>query len=228
MEILFLLPTEVEGIESKRISKEAGAIPSGLTVASGIYKSPRVLLQTVPGNVPDPYRAGSIRSAYASDARQLMAKARVAFCKPRRLVQLMGTGAMGGYDGNLIARVWQYAQHCASMVKEEPFDTIHAHDWVTYPAGMFIAAQTGKPLIVHVHATEFDRSGESPNPEVYNIEYQGMHQAAAVITVSHLTERIIVDRYNIAPHKVRVAHNGVAHNPYAVTTPVRQGNQKRT
>ena len=92
---------------------------------------------------------------------------------------------MGGYDGNLIARVWQYAQRCADMVNDETFDAIHAHDWVTFPAGMLLAAQSGKPLITQVHATEFDRSGESPNPDVYKIEYQGMHRAAAVIAVSH-------------------------------------------
>jgi glycogen(starch) synthase len=225
MDILFLLPAAVDGIESERLSKEAGASPPGCAVGSGIRERPRVVVQTVPGHVPDPYRAGSIRSAYASEAVQPMARTQAAFCKSRS-VRLMGTGAMGGYDGDLVARVWQYAHRCAEMVKEESFDAIHAHDWVTFPAGMLLASQFGKPLVVQVHATEFDRSGESPNPDVYNVEYQGMHRAAAVIAVSHLTERIIVERYDVAPHKVRVVHNGVAHNPSAVAGPSRRGDQK--
>jgi glycogen synthase len=225
MEILFLLPAAVDGVESERIAKGAGAGSSGRTAAAAMQESPGVAVRAVPGNVPDPYRSGWTRSAYGSDAARPKARVRTVSGKSRS-VRLMGTGATGGYDGNLTARVRQYAQRCADLVADEPFDAIHAHDWVTFPAGMLLAARSGKPLIVHVHATEFDRSGESPNLEVYAIEYQGMHRAAAVIAVSHLTERTIVERYHVPPHKVRVAHNGVAHNASTGAKPLRGGDEK--
>jgi glycogen synthase len=225
MEILFLLPAAVDGIKSERISKKARVSSSGCADAPVIQERSRVAVRTVPGNVPDPYRSGWARSAYGSGAVRPKAQARTVSGKSHS-VRLMGTGAMGGYDGNLIARVWQYARRCADLVADEPFDAIHAHDWVTFPAGMLLAARSGKPLIVHVHATEFDRSGDSPNPDVYTIEYQGMHRAAAVIAVSHLTKRTIVERYHVAPDKVRVAHNGVAHNSSTGAKPLRRGDER--
>ena len=68
---------------------------------------------------------------------------------------------------------------------------------------------SGRPLVVHVHSTEFDRSGEHVNQPVYDIERAGMHAAETVIAVSHLTARIIVERYGVPPEKVRVVHNGI-------------------
>jgi len=78
---------------------------------------------------------------------------------------------------------------------------IHAHDWVTFPAGLAIAARTGRPLVVHVHSTEFDRSGEQVNQAVYDIERAGVHGASAVVAVSNLTRSILVDRYGVAPRR---------------------------
>jgi glycogen synthase len=65
------------------------------------------------------------------------------------------------YSGNLLDEVERYAQTCQSLARHETFDVIHAHDWMTYPAGLAIAAQSGKPLVAHLHSTEFDRSGEN-------------------------------------------------------------------
>ena len=134
------------------------------------------------------------------------------------MLRVMGAGSAGGYEGDLISRITDYANRCLEMTEGESFDVIHAHDWVTFPAGMAIAARTGKPLIVHVHSTEFDRSGENVNQPVYDIERQGMHAAAAIIAVSHLTKRVLVERYGIAPDKVRVIHNGI--EPRAVAAPL--------
>jgi glycosyltransferase involved in cell wall biosynthesis len=105
------------------------------------------------------------------------------------------------------------------MTSGAAFDVIHAHDWVTFPAGLAIAARTGRPLVVHVHSTEFDRSGEHVNQAVYDIERAGVHGASAVVAVSNLTRSILVDRYGVAPEKVRVVHNGIEINRAAPPAP---------
>jgi len=86
---------------------------------------------------------------------------------------------------------------------------VHAHDWLTYPAGLAVARATGKPLVVHVHATEFDRSGDSVNQGVYDIERTGMQGASRVIAVSMLTRAICTARYGVPYDKVDVVWNGV-------------------
>lgn len=127
-----------------------------------------------------------------------------------------GRPADGGrgsdYSGNLYHEVHRYASMAAELAKGEDFDVIHAHDWMTYPAGIAVAEMTGKPLVVHVHSTEFDRSGEHVNQMVYDIEREGMERADKVIAVSHLTRNIILSRYSIPAEKVEVVHNGVDHN----------------
>ena len=116
------------------------------------------------------------------------------------------------YGGDLYAEVHRYASAAVQMAMSEDFDVIHAHDWMTFPAGIAVASITGKPLVVHVHSTEFDRSGENVNQIVYDIERKGMHLADRVIAVSHLTKNIIITRYGITGDKVSVVHNGVEQN----------------
>ena len=120
-------------------------------------------------------------------------------------------GAMD-YSGDMYGEVHRYAAVAAELAADEQFDVVHAHDWMTYPAGIAVAAISGKPLIVHVHSTEFDRSGENVNQMVYDIEREGMEQADKVITVSYFTRNIIISRYGISGEKVEVVHNGVEHN----------------
>ena len=105
--------------------------------------------------------------------------------------------------------VSRYALVASSIAGENEFDVIHAHDWLTYPAGLAAKRISGKPLVVHVHATEFDRSGENVNQPVYDIERQGMTEADLVITVSNLTRQIVIDRYGIPAEKVITVHNAV-------------------
>ena len=116
------------------------------------------------------------------------------------------------YCGDMYAEVYRYAAVAAQLAKKEQFDIVHAHDWMTYPAGIAVARASGKPLIVHIHSTEFDRSGEHVNQMVYDIEREGMEQADKVIAVSHYTRSIIISRYGISGEKVEVVHNGVEHN----------------
>ena len=116
------------------------------------------------------------------------------------------------YGGDMFTEINRYAMSSVRLALQEDFDVIHAHDWMTYPAGMAVAAVTGKPLIVHVHSTEFDRSGENVNQQIYDIERAGMHAASKVIAVSHLTRNIVIARYGVLGEKVEVVYNGVERN----------------
>jgi len=115
----------------------------------------------------------------------------------------------GKYGHDLMEEVARYALVGASIAANSEFDVIHAHDWLTYSAGVAAKKISGKPLVVHMHATEFDRSGENYNENVYEIERKGMAEADRVITVSNLTRNIVVDRYHIDPEKVITVHNAV-------------------
>lgn len=122
------------------------------------------------------------------------------------------SGTSGQYGGDMYAEVHRYAAHAVRLAMQEDFDVIHAHDWMTYPAGIAVASVTGKPLVIHVHSTEFDRSGEHVNRMIYDIERRGMHAADRIIAVSHLTRNIIISRYGILGEKVEVVYNGVEQN----------------
>ena len=115
----------------------------------------------------------------------------------------------GKYGANLMEEVGRYAMVAGTIAAREQFDVIHAHDWLTYMAGIVAKKVSGKPLVIHVHATEFDRSGEHVNQEVYDIERKGMEEADRVITVSNWTRNIVINRYGIAPEKVVTVHNAV-------------------
>jgi glycogen synthase len=133
----------------------------------------------------------------------------------KTLLEIADAGPMLGpdnYTGDILAAVGQYADRAVRIAETENFDVIHAHDWMTYPAGEAVSWQSHKPLIVHVHSTEFDRSGEHVNQAVYDIERMGMHAAAKVIAVSNLTKETIVKHYGVLPAKVEVVYNAVEHN----------------
>lgn len=119
----------------------------------------------------------------------------------------------GKYGANLMEEVARYAMVAAQVAKdlEGQFDVIHAHDWLTYFAGIAAKRVSGKPLVVHMHATEFDRSGEEYqlNRRVYAIEKAGMQAADRVIAVSELTRRIVIGKYGIPAEKVVTVHNAV-------------------
>jgi glycosyltransferase involved in cell wall biosynthesis len=115
----------------------------------------------------------------------------------------------GTYGKDLLLEVSRYALVAAQIAKVKEHDIIHAHDWLSFPAGIAAKEVSGKPLVAHVHATEFDRSGESVNRPVYEIERAGMHAADHVVAVSHLTRKIIINKYGVHPDKVSVLHNAV-------------------
>ncbi len=104
----------------------------------------------------------------------------------------------------------KYIDYVEEMVKQSPPDVIHAHDWLTVEAGIRAKQITNAPLVVHVHATEFDRSGTNDgNPLIHDIEYQGLMMADRIIAVSNITKGIIVHKYGIPPEKIDVIHNAI-------------------
>jgi glycogen synthase len=112
------------------------------------------------------------------------------------------------YGPQIGGKVIEFSKIAAKMAMQEDFDLIHAHDWMTFLAGVEVKKATGKPLIVHVHALQYDRSGASDRGWIYELEKHGMEQADFVIPVSRYTGQIIVDHYGIAAEKVRPVHNG--------------------
>lgn len=118
----------------------------------------------------------------------------------------------GKYGSNLMEEVARYAMvgGTIAMTHKDEFDVIHAHDWLTYMAGIAAKRLSGKPLVVHVHATSFDRSSDNNiDTRVYEIEKRGMEAADKVITVSDLTRNIVITKYGIDPAKVVTVHNAV-------------------
>lgn len=115
----------------------------------------------------------------------------------------------GQYSGDMYTEVHRYAAAAVHLALQQDFDVVHAHDWMTFPAGIAVSAVTGKPLIVHVHSTEFDRSGEHVNQMIYDIERRGLHAAAKVIAVSYLTRNILMTRYGVSGDKIEVIYNAV-------------------
>lgn len=115
----------------------------------------------------------------------------------------------GKYGKDLMEEVSRYALIASVLASKNNFDIIHAHDWLTYPAGIAAKSVSGKPLVIHVHATEFDRSGENVNQNVYDIERKGMEAADRIICVSNYTRNIVINRYNIDESKVFTVHNAV-------------------
>ncbi len=113
------------------------------------------------------------------------------------------------YGCDLMAEVRRYSMLAAEIALSEDFDVIHAHDWLSFGAGIEAKKVSGKPLVVHVHATEFDRSCDHINQEIYNLEKQGMEAADKIIAVSQFTKSTIVNHYGISPDKIEVVWNGI-------------------
>ena len=115
----------------------------------------------------------------------------------------------GRYPDNLLQEISNYEAVAGVLAHSLDFDVIHSHDWLTYPAGIFAKEITGKPLVIHVHATDFDRSRGQVNPTVYSIEKRGMDIADHIICVSELTRRTVIEKYHQDPNKVTTVHNAV-------------------
>jgi len=204
-DVLFLLPRPVARYDDAHLSLVG---PAGV-VETTIAETPirlndleRVTIRTVHANL-NPYGTAveyAERMETQNVARDL---AQSASTKPAAPV------TTPIYGGDLFAEVQRYATLALEVAETEAFDVVHAHDWMTCPAAMAVAAQHGKPLVVHVHSTEFDRSGAHVDQRIYDIERRGVHAAMRVIAVSHLTKNLLVKHYGVDADKIDVVYNAV-------------------
>lgn len=125
----------------------------------------------------------------------------------------------GGYGSNLLEEINNYALVAEIIARDYKFDVIHAHDWLANPAGIAAKKVSNKPLVIHVHATDFDRSRGSVNPAVFAIEQNGMMTANHIITVSNLTRNTVIEKYGIDPKKITTVYNAV--EPIDTNTPLK-------
>ncbi|MDR0977348.1 MAG: glycosyltransferase family 4 protein [Prevotellaceae bacterium] len=122
----------------------------------------------------------------------------------------------GRYPDNLYEEINNYSIVAGVVARQQSFDIIHSHDWLTYPAGIHAKQVSGKPLVVHVHATDFDRSRGNVNPTVYAIEKNGMDYADHIMCVSELTRQTVINKYHQDPRKVSTVHNAVSPLPQEI------------
>ena len=190
MDITFVIPKPY-GDEDKTFAKIIGAsqVPVGWRDVSREYVESRI------GNVMNPDEYFRLRDHIYADFNYM------------RLNDLGCIEFSGRYPDNLLEEINNYSICAGVIARTEDFDVIHSHDWLTYPAGIHAKQVTGKPLVIHVHATDFDRSRGNVNPTVFNIERDGMLHADHIITVSNLTRNTVIDKYGINPEKVTTVHN---------------------
>ena len=192
MAITFVIPTP-RGDEDKSFAHIVGAgnTPVAWRDVNWDYVQNRL------GNVMDPQEYYDLRDHIYADFNYL------------RTNDLGCIEFSGRYPDNLLEEINNYSIVAGVIARTYPCDVIHSHDWLTYPAGIHAKQVTGKPLVIHVHATDFDRSRGNVNPVVYNIEKDGMDNADHIITVSNLTRQTVIEKYHIDPAKVTTVHNAV-------------------
>jgi len=156
--------------------------------------------------VDSPLRPYQTRASYADMLRRLRRHER----RPRpRDPRAVAVPLYGGYGPNLAAEVERYALAVAEIAREEDFDVVHAHDWMTFPAGLLARRVSGRPLVCHVHACEWDRSGADADRGICAIEQTALDVADRVVCVSHFTRGVLAANYRLDPERTRVVHNAV-------------------
>lgn len=192
MDITFVIP-KPHGDEEKGFARIIGAnsTPIAWREVNYDYVNSRI------GNVMDPQLYFDMRNHIYADFNYM------------KLNDLGCIEFSGRYPDNLVEELNNYSVVAGVIARTLDFDVIHSHDWLTYPAGIHAKQVTGKPLVIHVHATDYDRSRGNVNPTVFGIEKDGMNQADHIITVSNLTRRTVIEKYGISPDKVTTVHNAV-------------------
>ena len=192
MDITFVIPKPF-GDEDKSFAKIIGAsqVPVAWRDVSRDYVESRI------GKLMDPDLYFKLRNNIYADFNYM------------RTNDLGCIEFSGRYPDNLLEEINNYSIMAGVIARTEQFDIIHSHDWLTYPAGIHAKQVTGKPLVIHVHATDYDRSRGNVNPTVFAIEKDGMMNADHIITVSNLTRQTVIEKYGIDPAKVTTVHNAV-------------------
>lgn len=154
---------------------------------------------------PESYFSLSEIKEYAGTVKKEIWFSEQTTIEEKELWQEMTTNLIG--DEDLMRKVQEYTLRSERFARTLEYDLIHVHDWLTYPSGMLAKKISGKPLVVHIHATEFDRAGGPGDERIHKIEYAGMTYADKVIAVSKYTAQMIMSRYRIDTGKIRIIHN---------------------
>jgi glycogen(starch) synthase len=222
-EILFVLPRPVTSPFSthvKLLSPRADSPLAAPVTEFRLDEFEHVSFRAISSKLGDPYarptKGGTAtdRARYAKGSSTESEEEAAAGGAPAARGGVLEPAKGGGdhYGGDMFAEIQRYAALATEIARQEQFDVVHAHDWMTFPAGLAVSAAKGVPLVVHVHSTEFDRSGVNVDTRIYDIERRGMHGAMKVIAVSLLTKNIVAHHYGIDPGKVEVVYNAVEVN----------------
>jgi glycogen(starch) synthase len=218
-EILFVLPRPVTSPFSthvKLLSPRAGSPLAAPVTEFRLDEFEHVSFRAIQSNVTNPYtRPGggtALTSRSTSSQGSEVESEAAQGAAPSGEPMAVGKGTGDHYAGDMFAEIQRYASLASEIARQEEFDVVHAHDWMTFPAGLAVAGIKGVPLVVHVHSTEFDRSGVNVDTRIYDIERRGMHGAMKIIAVSLLTKNIVSHHYGIDPNKVEVVYNAVEVN----------------
>src|SRR3954471_2022741 len=224
-DIMFVLPRPVATPFSTHVRLVSPRENSPLAAPSTEFRLDEfdnVTFRTVSANLTSPYDTPADHQERVRMERELRGRAgeaalndpsagpAVAAAKSTKGNSVTGPGQH--YGGDMFAEVQRYAMLAAEIARSEDFDVVHAHDWMTFPAGLAVAGIKNVPLVVHVHSTEFDRSGLHVDQRIYDIERRGMHGALRVIAVSHLTKNMITHHYGVDERKVEVVYNAIESN----------------
>jgi glycogen synthase len=229
-DILFVLPRPVStpfSTHVRLVSSQENSPLAGPTTEFRLDEFQNVAFRTIDAQLTSPYQATEQKKV-ATGVQKLV---------PIQASSAASTASAAGlaahpqapapasaYAGDLLSEVQRYASLAAEVARTETFDVVHAHDWMTFPAGMAVAAAAGVPLVVHVHSTEFDRSGSNVDTRIYDIERRGMHAAIKVIAVSYLTKAMVTHHYGVEASKVEVVYNAIETNGGGPVLPIKEGN----
>ena len=212
-EVIFVLPRPVDSSHASHV-KMASPSSAGQYIMQEYYKGLEGFDNVVFRAIPAAMKAYQSPQTYQDILRELREKGLsgelLGVEDPEELE--LGTGGAAHYGQDLFQEVHRYARLVSVIARNEEFDVIHAHDWMTYPAGIAAAKLTGKPLVVHIHSTEFDRSGEHVHQHVYDIERSGLHQSDRIVAVSYLTRSVLINRYGVYSDKIEVVYNAIEKN----------------
>ncbi|MGD0139245.1 MAG: glycosyltransferase [Tepidisphaeraceae bacterium] len=232
-DIMFVLPRPVStpfSTHVRLVSPRAGSPLASPTTEFRLDEFENVTFRTVDAQMVNPYQTPAQFSAAREKEKEKEAIRTLALkatqveltpppleAPPPRpsgtMASFIGNTPAGSqYNGDLFAEIQRYAALAGEIARQESIDVVHAHDWMTFPAGMAVAGLKGVPLIIHVHSTEFDRSGLHVDQRIYEIERRGMHSAMRIIAVSYLTKNLITHHYGIDPAKVEVVYNAIESN----------------
>ncbi|HEY8749466.1 MAG TPA: glycosyltransferase, partial [Tepidisphaeraceae bacterium] len=218
-DIMFVLPRPVStpfSTHVRLVSPRADSPLASPTTEFRLDEFDHVTFRTVNAALSNPYNTpadyqkqreeiADSQKSYETTTVSSEAQAAAQLAKPVGPANAAGSP----YGGDMFAEIQRYALLASEIARHETFDVVHAHDWMTFPAGLSVAALKGVPLVVHVHSTEFDRSGVNVDQRIYDIERRGMHGAIKVIAVSYLTKNQVTHQYGIDPAKVEVVYNAI-------------------